>query len=350
MKGNLLRNLALASALFASAALAGCSGEAAAGGGSEARAETYFIFDTVVTVKVFDERADDATFEHIRELLERIDATMSRQVETSEISGVNRMAGVEPVRVSEETFRLVEKGIRYWKDSGGKFDPAIGPLVDVWDIGSDAPRKPSVEEIQSASALVDADNVVLDDTATSIYLTEPGMSLDLGAIAKGYAGDVVADYLRAEGLNSAIVDLGGNIVAVGEKAAGKPWTIGVQDPEDARGASIGSLKAVDQTIVSSGVYERFFIEDGVRYHHILDPATGYPVDNELLSVTILTERSADADALSTAAFALGLADGMAFVESTEKTEAVFITASREVYLSSGLRDSFRLTSDKYALK
>lgn len=357
MKTHWLAGRTLAAAALTAAlalALTGCAGGPAGSAApskapAAAASETYFIFDTVVTVKVFDEKASAATFEHIRGMLEDVDRAMNRRSESSEISEVNRMAGQSPVAVSAETFAVVETALNYAKRSGGVFDPTIGPLVDLWDIGGEAPSRPADDKIASAAALVDYRDVVADKGEGTIFLLEKGMSLDLGAIAKGYAGDVVADWLRTQGMTSALIDLGGNIIASGEKAEGVPWTIGVQDPADARGSSIGRLRVANKTIVSSGVYERYFMEGDVRYHHIFDPKSGYPVDNGLVSVTIVTDRSIDADAMSTTAFALGLEDGRAFIEGMDGTEAIFITEDQNVYVTSGLKTSFQLTSPDYRM-
>jgi FAD:protein FMN transferase len=331
--------------------VSGCGVSSAGGGASasvEAKSQTYFIFDTVVTVKVFDNKVTDKNFEEIGGLLEKIDREMSRTKETSEIYAVNRQAGKKAVPVSEETFDLVARAKSFGDLSGGRFDPTVGGLVDLWQIGKEGAHVPADADIQQLLKLINYKDIQLNDSDHSIYLAKEGMELDLGAIAKGYAGDVMADYLRSQGFESAIIDLGGNILAMGSKPGGADWTIGIQDPnpEIERGNSIGAVKVVNKTVVSSGVYERFFVENGVHYHHILDTATGYPVDNGLVSVTIITDNSANADGLSTSTFSMGLEKGMALVESLDNTEAIFITKDNEVYVSSGLKD-FKVTSSKY---
>ena len=177
------------------------------------------------------------------------------------------------------------------------------------------------------------------------------MGLDVGGIAKGYAADEVARILTEHGVEHALLDFGGNVVVVGTKVDGSDWRIGIQnpDPDASRGAFIGVLPATDLAIVTSGPYERYFIEDGVRYHHILDSTTGYPVWNGLQSVTIVNEASIRADALSTAVFSMGLVDGMSFVESHDGVEAIFIDEDDKVYVSSGLSSLFVLTDDNYRL-
>ena len=219
----------------------------------------------------------------------------------------------------------------------------------LWGIGQEGASVPGASGIDEALTFIDYRRVELDPEARTIKLLVPGMSLDLGAIAKGYAADVIAEYLRSQGFESAIIDLGGNILAMGAKPNGSPWTVGIQDPGENRGEHIGLVRVTDKTIVTSGVYERYFIEDGAAYHHIFDTDTGYPVNNGLLSVTIVTDRSIDADAMSTTIFSLGLEKGLDFVESREGTDALFITTEGLVYASSGLRGSLEMTDESYRL-
>ncbi|MNH26479.1 Thiamine biosynthesis lipoprotein ApbE precursor [compost metagenome] len=155
--------------------------------------------------------------------------------------------------------------------------------------------------------------------------------------------------MKENGFESAIIDLGGNVLAMGPKPGGHDWSIGIQAPDEKRGTHLGLIKVKDKTIVTSGIYERFFKENGVVYHHILDPDDGYPVANDLLSVTIVTQYSMDADALSTSAFSLGLEEGMRFIEARQNTDAIFITENKDIYVTSGLRGQFELTNSDYHL-
>lgn len=314
------------------------------------RLESYFIFDTFVSVKVFDHRITDKHFTEIESILENIDQKMNRQRENSEIYNVNSNAGSSSVSVSEETFFVIEKALEYAKISNGLFDPTIGPLVDLWGIGTDEARRPNDLEIKEIVSLVGYNDVELNEANLSIHLLKPGMSIDLGAISKGYAADQIALYLKEQDMNSAIIDLGGNILAMGSKPDGSSWTIGLQNPDDHRGTHIGTVKVNNKTIVASGVYERYYMEDGIRYHHILNPYLGYPVNNKILSVTIITELSMDADALSTAAFALGLEKGMKFIESLPEVEAIFITDDKVMKTTSGLSGKIDITNQEYILQ
>jgi thiamine biosynthesis lipoprotein len=175
------------------------------------------------------------------------------------------------------------------------------------------------------------------------------MAVDVGAIAKGYAADQAARILMDAGVEHALLDFGGNILTIGNKPDGSQWRIGIQHPEESRNQYLGILEGVDETIVTSGPYERYFIEEGVRYHHILDRRTGYPARNGLLSATIVAEESMRADALSTATFVLGMEEAQELVLSLEDVEAIFVTEEQEVWVSPGLRERFELTAPNYEL-
>jgi len=197
-------------------------------------------------------------------------------------------------------------------------------LVSIWGIGGENPRVPSQAEIDDALALINWRNVELNSERSSVFLKQAGMSLDLGAIAKGYAADEAAAIIRRAGLKRAIIDLGGNILTYGEKRDKTPWKVGLQTPLEDRGAYFGIISGPEQSTVTSGVYEKFFEVDGKRFHHIFSPFDGYPAKNSLLAVTIIAKFSIDADALSTAVFVLGYEKGRALIESLEGTEAVFV--------------------------
>ena len=193
---------------------------------------------------------------------------------------------------------------------------------------------PSDDEIKKALTTVDYQNVVVD--GNTVTLKDPSAKIDLGGIAKGYIADRMKDSLNQKGAACGYINLGGNVLCLGAKPDGSSYNIGIQRPFDEEGAAMLAVSVTDQTVVSSGVYERYFEVDGKRYHHILDTATGYPYDNGLLGVSIITDESVDGDGLSTTCFALGLTDGMALVESLDNTEAVFITEDYELHFSSGM--------------
>ncbi|WP_442603348.1 FAD:protein FMN transferase [Paenibacillus sp. KN14-4R] len=322
-------------------------GAAASDKTDQPRVESYFIFDTLVTLKVYSKKVTDQHFAEMHALMKDIDTKLNREHEAGELYNVNHQAGKEAVQVSKDTFDVVKKAYTYSELSKGNFDFAIGPLVDLWQIGKEGAHVPKKSDIEHAATLVNYKEVILDEANHTIKLTKEGMSIDLGGIGKGYAADKLAEYLKDHGMDSAIIDLGGNIYAVGSKVGDQPWNIGIQDPNETRGNQIGKMKITDQTVVTSGVYERFFVENGVHYHHILDPHTGYPVKNNINSVTIVTKHSTDADALSTTAFTLGVDEGLKLMNSLDGVEALFITTDNKVYATTGIKDKFELTDKTY---
>jgi len=272
---------------------------------------------------------------------------------TSGVVAINEKAGIEPVKVRADLLDVLEQALRYAELSDGAFDPTVGPLVQLWGIGTDLQCIPTDEEIAAALKLVNWRDVVIDRKAETAFLRRQGMALDLGAIAKGYAGDEALRIAREAKVKRAVFDLGGNIVTLGWRIQGKKgkepqsWRIGIQNPLSERGIYMGVLPVHDTSVVTSGVYERFFESGGKRYHHILSTANGYPVDNGLLSVTIVTESSTAADALSTTVFALGFERGKALVDSMPNTEAIFIFDDRGVVITNGLIEIFKITDGNF---
>lgn len=311
---------------------------------------TDLVLGTVCSIRILDggsQAALDAAFARLRQIEEEMSANKAGTV----VAAINDGAGKGPVAAPADVRYVTGKALQYASLSHGVFDPTIGPIVKLWNIGMDDERIPAPEEIRAALPLVDYTAVKVDDTAGTIFLPRPGMRLDLGAIAKGYAADEVARILKARRVKAAVIDLGGNIEVYGKKPDGSPWRVGIQNPFDDRGAYIGvATLPGGSTVVTSGVYERFFLgPDGTRYHHILDTHTGSPVRNGLVSVTVISTSSIDADGMSTTLFALGLKAGMALVESMPHVEAVFIDEDKRVYASSGVPSIFRLDDPAFTL-
>jgi thiamine biosynthesis lipoprotein len=323
---------------------------------------TEFVLGTICQVNLYGQ-GSDLLYSKIFTRLREIENTMSVNMEDTVVDRINQNAGRQAVEVPPDLLDVLERSLVYARLSGGAFDPSIGPLVKLWGIGTDAERRPDGEEIASALSLADYRNVEIDREQRAVFLRKPGMALDLGAIAKGYAADEVAAILEEAGIGAAVIDLGGNVFALGDKsridaqARGQAlnWRIGVQDPLKERGNYIGVMEVRNKSIVTSGIYERYMEEGGKHYHHILSTQNGYPVDNGLLSVTIAADHSIDADALSTTVFALGYEKGRALLESPElrsiagQAEAVFVFADLSVRLTSGMAEYFRLSTDEYRL-
>ncbi|MGG5462872.1 FAD:protein FMN transferase [Clostridium sp. B9] len=310
--------------------------------------QSNFFMGTLVNLTLYD-KTDEKIFQKIFNEISKIEKQLSLNITTSEINEINNNAGIKPVKVSESTFNIIEKSIEISELSNGYFDITIGPLVQLWDIGTANAKVPTETEINSTIKLINFNNIILDSSNSSVYLEKEDMIIDLGGIAKGYIADIICNILIEEGVEKAIIDLGGNIFALGEKSNKAPWNIGIQNPFENRGVPLGTLEISNKSIVTSGIYERFFEEDGVKYHHILNPKTGYPFNNDLSSVTIISDKSLDGDALSTAVFALGFSEGLKLIESLENVDAIFVTTDKEVFLSSNIKSNFNLIDNSFKL-
>ena len=302
--------------------LSGCSLKAA-----EPIEKTGFYFDTIITIKIYDSD-DTSLLDECFSYCEEFEQTVSRTIETSEIYRINHADG-NPVEVSDITLELLQTGIKYGELTNGKFDITVAPLSELWDFKNNTGTLPSEADIAEALSHVDYRNIQID--GNSVTLTDSKAAIDLGGIAKGYMADCLKEYLLSKGVESALINLGGNMLAIGTKPDGSHFNIGIQKPFDKTGTAITSVETEDSSVVSSGVYERYFEVNDRIYHHILDTETGMPYDNGLLSVSILSPESVDGDALSTACFALGLEEGMKLIESLEDTEAIFITEDYELH-------------------
>lgn len=308
--------------------------------------KSAFLMGTLVRVRAFGPEAKEAVPEALGQLA-GLEELFSTNIESSDVSRINR-AGREGVVVSPETEVLVGEALRFADLTDGAFDPTVGPLVRLWGIGTERARVPERTEIEAALAGVDRQGVrIVEGGRISLA---PGQGIDLGGIAKGYAADRLRDRLVAGGVESGLIDLGGNILVFGKAPGGQLWRIGVQDPEEPRGDVLGVVELVEGSVVTSGGYERFFERDGIRYHHILDPVTGAPARSGLLGVTVVSSDSLEGDALSTALFVMGLDRGMELVEGLDGVEALFVTEDGRVILSSGMGGLFSLLGKGYRLE
>lgn len=297
--------------------------------------QSGFYFDTVITITLYD-GSKEAQLEHCMELADRYEHYFSAKIADSDISRINKAAGT-PVQVHDETLELIEKGLYYSKLSKGKFDITVGTLTSLWDFRTEQADVPDKDKIAEAAAAIDYEKVLVN--GNEVTLTDDAAALDLGGIAKGFIADKMKEYLVSEGVTSGLINLGGNVLVIGEKTNHDAYKIGIQRPFDETGSAMAAVEIKDQTVVTSGIYERYFEKDGRFYHHILDVDTGYPYENELLGVSIICHDSADADALSTTCFAFGLEKGMELIESLENTEAIFITDDYQLHGSSGIGTS-----------
>jgi thiamine biosynthesis lipoprotein len=264
-------------------------------------------------------------------LAETYENMFSATVEGSDIWRINH-AGGSTVTVSDDTAALLQKALYYADLTDGAVDPTILPVSSLWEFGSDStPHIPDEAALEAALTHVSYKNVILDGNA--VTLTDSEAAIDLGFIAKGFIADKMKEYLISEGISSACINLGGNVIVIGSKPDGSPFKIGIQKAFADEGDTSAIISVSDISVVTSGIYERYFYEDGVLYHHILDTKTGYPVENDITSVTILSTSSVDADALSTTCFCLGVEKGAALLDSMGGVEYLFIRNDGTQYAS-----------------
>ena len=288
------------------------------------------MMGTVIRVKVADrikpgsgvDRAIEKAFSRMRE----VDESMSVYNNNSELNRINRLGPGQMIGVSDGLLEVVRKSIEISNISSGAFDITTGPLVELWGFGKDdtAKETPSSEQIEAILPMVSYRSIIVDEKHKKIGLKKAGMKIDLSSIAKGYAVDKAIEVLREEGIENAIVDAGGDLYCLGRGLRRAPWVIGIKDPRRL-GQVIASFKLTDRACATSGDYENFFITEGRMFSHLIDPRTGRPVQNGLLSVTVLAPTCLEADGLATAIFVLGKKDGLELINNLDKTEAIIIS-------------------------
>lgn len=318
-----------------STALTGCARN------TEPISRTGFYFDTVIQITLYDTE-DTTILDGCFALAEKYENLFSATKEGSDVWKINH-AGGETVTVSEETVKLLIWAADYANTTEGRIDPTIRPVSELWDFGSEGDAHvPEDAVIKEALTHVSYENIRFgvapsDETGESVYrtvtLTDKEAAVDLGFIAKGYIADRMKEYLLAHDVKSACISLGGNVLAVGEKPDGSPFRIGIQKPFAETGTALTTVEIRDTSVVTSGIYERCFYEDNVLYHHVLDTATGYPVDNELAGVTIICPSSAKADALSTACLCLGMEEGQKLLDAEKDVAYLLVTRDGVMYRS-----------------
>lgn len=327
-------SLALALLLLGSL-LAGCKKEI------PVVTRTSFLLDTIVTITLYDWR-DAATMDKAMAEISRLEALLSVEKEGSDLDRLAKEAGKAWVEIAPETQEVLTQAKEFYTLSGGYFDVTAGPLIDLWGIrDQESGHYPTDQERKQALSLTGNDDLLVEDGRA--YLARPGMKVNLGGIAKGYIADKVKQLLVSEGVEHAVMDLGRNILLIGGHPNGQDFSIGIQDPLAPQGTVLGKLEANGKSVVTSGTNERYFVYEGKRYHHVLDPFTGFPSDNGLAAVTILSDTSVQGDALSTTCLLLGLDKGLDLIESLPDVEALFILEDGTQHTTSGFQ--FTLTPE-----
>ena len=299
---------------------------------------TEFLMDTIVNASIYvknsrqGQEALNSTFKE----MSRLEVMLDRHRSDSELAQINEASGVQAVTVSDETLYVIKRSLQIGEQTDGAFDITIAPLLSLWGFGTGNENVPEDTKLAAVKKLVDFRMVEVNEQDNMIYLREKEMEIDLGGIAKGYIVDNGAEVLIKNGVSSAFLNAGGDIRVIGGKPDGSDWRIGISHPRPQNSRHlIAEVKLRDRAIVTSGDYERFFLADNIRYHHIIDPKTGLPARG-LISVTVIAPAAQTADALSTACFVLGLERGMALIEGDKNLEAIMVTEDEQVHVSSGL--------------
>ncbi len=317
------------------------AGEQNSSDSSQEYTSDVFAMDTYMTLTAYGENAQEAVEAGIAEI-QRLDDLLSTGKDTSEVAQINANGGGV---LSEDTNYLVKRALDIYQNTNGAFDISIYPVMQLWGFTTGNFAVPSESDLAAKLALVDAGKITLSEEngQTSISLPE-GMEIDLGGIAKGYTSGRVMDVMKSYGIKSAVINLGGNAHVLGNKTDGSQWKVGIQDPEDENGY-LGGVSVTDKAIITSGGYERYFVDEatGVKYHHIIDPKTGYSANNGLISVTIVSADSTLADGLSTSLFVLGTQDAISYCKehcAEDGFDAIMEDADGKLYITDGIYDDF----------
>lgn len=301
------------------------------------------LMGTTIDIQINSNNAQKQIQEVI-ELLELYKNRFSANDFNSELMAINNNAGIKPIQVHPDLFELITIGKEHSLARPSNLNIAIGPLVQTWRIGFSDAKLPSPSEISEAMILSDPTHILLDSKNQSVFLNQIGMKIDLGALAKGYIADKIMTYLKNEMIDSAIINLGGNVLVHGDNPNRSEgyWVIGIQHPKNKRGQNIGAVKIKNQSVVTSGTYERRLVIDDKEYHHIFDRQTGYPIQTEMASISIVSKQSVDCEIWTTRLFGLSIKEALDILNAVSYIEGIIITKDDRIYLSDGLKHHFQL--------
>lgn len=303
--------------------------------------KSYYALGTVINLSVAPP-ANEGNLDAAYHLIQHFEDKLTVNRDQSEVMSINHNAGIKPVVVPQDTYELIKRAVLVSRRHLG-FNVAIGPLVKLWKIGFKGANKPKEADIQQRLQIIDPNRITLNDDEQSVFLRKKGMEIDLGGIAKGYIADKIKMIWIEQNVATGIIDLGGNVLLVGASLhADKLWNVGVQNPVKSRDTSLGIINTSAKSIGTSGIYERRLIIDGHEYHHMFDSQTGYPIKNNLASVTIVSDKSIDGEIWSTIGFYQGIEKGVALIEAQPGIEAVFVTKDLQTVVTSGLKNKFKL--------
>ncbi len=313
-------------------------------------------FTTITVISPSKDKAEEAINAGFAEI-EKLSKFLNNFEPESEISTVSKFAGIRPVRVSPETMELIQKTIGISEITDGAFDPTIAPAYKLWKFSGRPANQsmPPKNAIENALKLVDYKKIKIDTAASMVYLEEKRMEIDLGGIAKGYAADKAIEAIKAKGMTSALVAIAGDIRGYGVNTSGNAWKVGIQNPRPENPDSerpwediFATLNLKDSAISTAGDYQRFFIKDGKRYHHILNPATGYPAESDLISVSVIAPDGYISDGIDTSILILGKEKGLKLLESMG-IDGILVDSQKRVFVTKNLKDKIDILNKGYAL-
>lgn len=304
-----------------------------------------FAMNTVMDMTIYGKGPEEAKkiLAEAEQEIYQLEALFSVTIKDSDISHINENAGKSPVKVSEQTIAIIEKAKEIQKLTNDAFDITISPVVKAWGFTTRKFRVPARDEITKLLSFINSDWITINKEEHTVFLEKPGMAIDLGGIAKGYTADYLSNWFEEKGVTSGILSLGGNVIGIGLRNGNK-WGVALQDPLN-ENESVGILKIENQSVVTSGGYQRNFEKDGKIYHHIINPKTGYPAEEGLISVTIISRDGAKADGLSTALFVMGIEQAVDFWKQSNDFEAIFITEDKRVMVTEGVADDYWFTGE-----
>lgn len=303
---------------------------------NEESSKDIFAMDTYMTVTAYGAKAQEAVDEAEAEI-QRLDELLSTGNEESEIAQLNQN---KSATLSEDAGYLVERALELNKETDGAFDIAIYPVMEAWGFPTQNYQVPTADTLESLLKLADASQIIYDENSRKISFGREGMKIDLGGIAKGYTSSRIMDIYKENNISSGLVNLGGNVQALGTKPDGSKWRVAVQSPDDTEDY-LGILSVEDKAVITSGGYERYFEQDGKTYHHIINPKTGYPAENGLTSVTVVSEDGTLADGLSTSLFIMGKEEAIEFWRvHSDEFDIIMLTDEGKLYVTEGIQDDF----------
>lgn len=296
---------------------------------------------TTISLQIQHEFADYLLKEAKKRLLD-YEKRFSANDDNSVLMNVNQLAGIESVVIDSDIYELIKIGKEYSLDASNTLNIAIGPLIKLWKIGFQGANVPTQSDIEECLKLIDPQSIILSEENQSVYLEKKGMEIDLGALAKGFFADKIKLFLKQAGVEKGIIDLGGNVLLIGSHLVNSDgyWRIGIQDPFKSRQNIKGLVKVKDVSVVTSGIYERVLVLDGQEYHHIFDSQTGYPVKNDIASVTIISSESLAGELYTTMFYQYKSSETINLINNIKGIEAIVITRDNDILMTDGLENTF----------